>query len=168
MPSSQSTSNTGDIIQHNENGLAEPWLEGWDTFKFLDLDILNSANDKTPSKTDACNQKDPNELQSQTHFSPLRSADYGHSSGNMCNGKQIDLKWQNTVAHSDPPQQTRRQKDGVPEAVINKPRKLGRRQGPLSPENAKRTSQMRRLGACWPCYILKTPVSTVSTECFPA
>ena len=37
--------------------------------------------------------------------------------------------------------------------------KVGRRRGPLGPESAKRAQHMRRLGACWQCWLFKVTVS---------
>jgi hypothetical protein len=40
-----------------------------------------------------------------------------------------------------------------------KPRKTGRRTGPLSPEKAKKVASIRRSKACWFCWLSKIPVS---------
>lgn len=44
-------------------------------------------------------------------------------------------------------------------AKTQHPRKTGKRQGPLKPENAKRAAQIRRQRACWLCWLSKVPVS---------
>jgi hypothetical protein len=43
--------------------------------------------------------------------------------------------------------------------VSQKHQKTGRRTGPLSPEKAMKVGSIRRLKACWPCWLSKIPVS---------
>jgi len=40
-----------------------------------------------------------------------------------------------------------------------KHQKAGRRTGPLSPEKAKKVASIRRLKACWRCWLSKTQAS---------
>jgi hypothetical protein len=64
------------------------------------------------------------------------------------------VKWEHTFVLSDSFRRA-----GNQELKQITSRKMGRRCGPLQPELAERASLMRKVGACWHCWIFKVPVS---------
>jgi hypothetical protein len=86
------------------------------------------------------------------------------SQNNHIANRMTDIKWENTFTSSHSSAQDPNQPIGKQRPKIKPQRKQGRRQGPLDPAKAKRASQIRRIGACWSCWLLKTPVSTANHQ----
>lgn len=51
------------------------------------------------------------------------------------------------------------QRPGGKKGEKDSKQKVGRRRGPLRPESAKKAQDIRRLGACWQCWLFKVNVS---------
>lgn len=64
------------------------------------------------------------------------------------------LKWDHTVVRDGGPHR-------VPASiqVEPSPKTFGCRRGKLPPETKEKAKKVRQIGACWPCWLLKVPVS---------
>ena len=96
---------------------------------------------------------------------PLQKKSSSHSfkaTSELGRGKQpINQQWEHTVI----------EKGGL--MIVNEggpgPENHGRRGGrrkPLPEEVKKKVARVRKVGACWPCWLLKMPVSAASTKYF--
>jgi hypothetical protein len=119
------------------------------------------ARSNSQSKTSPNCNESPLEARHAQHppiiFS--RSFDDKEASKHKISGIFKELQWQHILTPSKESQGSKNHISTSPKSQTSRRQKLGKRQGPLKPENAKRASETRKRRACWSCWLMKIPVS---------